>query len=93
MYACGYRVFEEDTDAGADGLGAFTSMGDDEEIDSDLEYSDGDLDLPDDDMGDEEEDALIPIQEAFASDDGIQNLLLTLATSDVFRHLWTGESP
>ena len=42
---------------------------------------------------DEEEDALIPIQEAFASDDGIQNLLLTLATSDVFRHLWTGESP
>ena len=24
---------------------------------------------------------------------GIQNLLLTLATSDVFRHLWTGESP
>ena len=42
---------------------------------------------------DEEEDALIPIQEAFASDDGIQDLLLTIATSDVFRHLWTGESP
>ena len=42
---------------------------------------------------DEEEDALAPIHDAFEEDDNIQNLLLTIATSDVFRHLWVEETP
>jgi len=42
---------------------------------------------------DEEEDALQPIQESFQENDGILDLLMSIATSDVFRHLWTEDSP
>jgi hypothetical protein len=42
---------------------------------------------------DEEEDALQTIQESFQQNDGILDLLMSIATSDVFRHLWTEDSP
>ena len=39
---------------------------------------------------DEDEDALLPILTAFQEDDSIQHLLESIATSELFRHLWTG---